>query len=217
MLNDVQLIIYDLDGVLIDSSKGILMAFERTFKEIDVHVDPEEIRKRIGVGLLEILEELVPDYPGDPWRLRDRYIHHFQSLNTSFTKLLPGVQETLRLLQEKGFMQAVATNKTSSEAERILTQLGVRRYLDSVTGFMDVPNAKPAPDMILHTLDTLGVSREKAVFVDDTTTGLTAGIRANVATIGITTGTHDRKTIRTVNPDHILDSIDEILDLIHKK
>lgn len=214
LFNNVELVIFDLDGVLIDSSKGILKAFELTLSEFGAEIEQDEIRKRIGVSLIEILEELLPKVlHKDVWRIRDRYIYHFQSLGPEYIQLLSGVTETLRSLKEKGFKQAVATNKTNIEANRILKNLGVQQYLDFVIGFMDVPNAKPSPDMILRTLDEFQIAKEKTVFIDDTTFGLTAGIRAGVFTIGITTGTQDKETIANVKPDFIVDSLSEIISL----
>lgn len=218
LLENVELVIYDLDGVLIDSSKGIIKAFELSLSEIGIKIEQEEIRKRIGVGLIEILEELLPNaLHEEVWRLRDRYIHHFQSLGPEYIQLLSGVTETLKILKTKGYKQAVATNKTRSEATRILKNLGIQQYLDYVIGFMDVPNAKPSPDMINRTLEEFRIAKEKTVFVDDTTFGLTAGIRSGVYTIGITTGTQDKDTIARVKPNFIIESLPEIIKLLEKK
>jgi phosphoglycolate phosphatase-like HAD superfamily hydrolase len=111
-------------------------------------------------------------------------------------------------------MQSVATNKTSSEAKRILRTLGVEPLFDLVVGFMDVPNAKPAPDMIHYTLERLGVEKEHAVFVDDTAFGLKAGVEAGVNTVGILTGYHTREQLMKVQPDNIVDDMQELKRLL---
>jgi phosphoglycolate phosphatase len=215
MLEGVELVIYDLDGVLIDATEAILNSFRLTFKEIDAPLDPDAVVSRIGYSLIEILRELLPpEHQDKVWSLRDRYIVHFQEQDAGCTRLLPGVAGTLEELKGRGFRQSLATNKTTSEADRILTQLGVRGLLDLVVGFMDVPNPKPAPDMINLTLERLGVERSRAVFVDDTTVGLTAGIEAGVRTIGITTGTHTRDQLYTVSPDTIIDSISQLTQIL---
>jgi phosphoglycolate phosphatase len=163
---------------------------------------------------VDILEELLPEHRGRAWELRDRYIHHFQTQSADRIRLLPGVAETLARLKAAGFRQSLATNKTTSEADRILTQLGVRGHLDLLVGFMDVPNPKPAPDMINLTLERMGVPAHRTVFVDDTTVGLTAGIKAGVRTIGITTGTHTRRQLTTVRPDTIINNIDQLTQIL---
>jgi phosphoglycolate phosphatase len=165
--------------------------------------------------LIYILKEILPDeHRGKEWELRDRYIHHFQKLDIKHTFLLPGVKETLTYFNSNGYRQSVATNKTGFEAERILIELGVKDQLDLIVGFLDVANPKPAPDMILYTLDKLGIRKENTILIDDTTVGLTAGIRAGINTIGITTGVHDRTTLRSVGPLHIIDEITQLTSLL---
>ena len=125
------------------------------------------------------------------------------------------MEEVLRYLKGRGYRQSVATNKTSSEAKRILSTLGVDDVFDLIVGFLDVPNAKPAPDMILFSLEELNENIEYTMFVDDTTFGLKAGIEAGVITVGITTGHHSREQLMEVQPDYIVDSILELRLLLN--
>lgn len=218
MLQGVELIIYDLDGVLIDSTEAIVEAFEHTLREIGVEYEEDRLIPLMGHGLIHILERVLPvEHRGREWELRDRYIHHFQESDTRLTRLLPDVEETLRHLKDGGYRQSVATNKTSSEAKRILRNLGVEPLFDLVVGFLDVPNAKPAPDMILYTLERLGVEKRHAVFVDDTAFGLKAGVEAGVKTVGILTGYHTREQLMEVEPDIIVDSMHELKRLLLKE
>jgi len=138
------------------------------------------------------------------------YIRNFQGLDIKYTLLLDEVEETLDEVKTRGFQQSVATNKTVSEAERILKALGVAKNFDLIVGYGTVPKAKPDPDMILYTLDKLGIEPERSVFVDDTNVGLTAGIRAGVNTVGITTGNNTLEQIQTVNPSTIIHRFSEI-------
>ncbi|TRO62414.1 HAD family hydrolase, partial [Candidatus Bathyarchaeota archaeon] len=145
---------------------------------------------------------------------RTIYIRHFQSLDIAYTRLLPDVAETLAEVKNRGFLQALATNKTVSEAERILFELGVSDYFDLMAGFMTVAKPKPEPDMILYTLEKLGVAPCEAIFVDDTNVGLTAGIRAGVQSIGITTGNNTYEQIQSVNPTTIIQKFSDIPKII---
>ncbi len=218
MLGGVELIIYDLDGVLVDSTDAIVEAFEKTLNEIGVTYEEDRLMPLMGHGLIHILEQVLPvEHRGREWELRERYIHHFQESDTRLTRLLPDVEETLRNLKDRGYRQSVATNKTSSEAKRILAILGVNDVFDLVVGFLDVPNAKPAPDMILHTLERLGVDKRHAVFVDDTAFGLKAGVEAGVKTVGMLTGYHNMEQLMEVQPDYVVDSMNELKLLLLKE
>ncbi len=215
MFKDIELIIYDLDGTLIDCTDNIVASFRMIWDEIGEPFDPEAIKSRIGVGLVEILLELLPErYHEDVMTFRQKYIDHFRSLGTDHIKLLSNVEETMKELNRRGFKQSIATNKTASEAVRILEALGLGKYIELYAGYGTVPNVKPAPDMILYNLEKLGVSNEKAVFVDDSKVGLTAGLKAKVRTVGITTGTSTEDQIRETGPDVIIHDLFELTKLV---
>ncbi len=215
MFNDIELIIYDLDGTLIDGNKGIIESFRMVFEELGEPFHPQEVLSRIGVGLIEIFHEILPTkYHHDTGTLRDMYIRNFQSLGTDYIKTLPHVEKTLKTMKARGFKQSIATNKTSHEAQRILKALDLDKYLDLFAGFGTVDKVKPAPDMILYTLDKLHVSPRKTVFIDDTGIGLTAGLKAGVHTVGIATGNNTLEQIQGVNPSTIIHSLDKILEII---
>lgn len=216
MFRDIQLVIYDLDGVLIDSNKSIVESFRLVHEEIGEPFNPEDVLSRIGVGLLEIFREILPEKHHDNLaELRLSYIRYFKELGTDYIKLLPEVGDTLAEMNTRGFRQSVATNKTDYEAVRILKALKMDPYIDLYAGYGTVPKIKPEPDMILYTLDKFGVKPENAVFVDDTKVGLTAGIRAGVNTIGITTGNNTLEQIQEVNPTTIIHRFSDLPRIIH--
>ena len=215
MFKDIELVIYDLDGTLIDCTENIVTSFRMIWDEIGAPFNAEEIRNRIGVGLVEILLELLPKkHHKDVMEFRQMYIDNFMSLGTDRIKLLPNVEETMRELKKRGYKQTIATNKTSSEAIRILEALGLGDYLDLYVGYGTVPNVKPAPDMILYSLEKMDVSNDKTVFVDDSKVGLTAGLRAKVHTVGITTGTSTEDQIRETGPDLLIHDIFDLTRLL---
>jgi phosphoglycolate phosphatase len=211
VFRDIKLIIYDLDGVLIDSSRAILESFRRTMMEVGEPFKPDLILERIGYSLYQVFRDIMPpEYHDRVEELRQAYIRHFQSLDISYIRLLPEMHETVAELTDRGFMQAVATNKTASEAERILSELGVGDHFDLIAGFMTVAKPKPEPDMIHYILDKLDVNPNEAVLVDDTDVGLTAGIRAGVYTVGITTGFNSVEQILSVNPSTVIEGMSEL-------
>jgi pyrophosphatase PpaX len=218
MFRDIKLVIYDLDGVLIDSNEAILESFKLTMEEVNEEFKPDMILERIGYSLHQIFIDTMPEgYHERLEELRKIYIKHFQSIDIKFIKLLPGVSKTLLEIKSMGFKQSVATNKTVTEADRILLELGVRDNFDLIVGFMTVHKPKPDPDMILYTLDKLGLESHEAVFVDDTIIGLTAGINAGVYTIGITTGNNTLEQIQSVNPTMIIHKLSDLSNILAER
>lgn len=215
MFQDIRLVIYDLDGVLIDSNKAILESFRLTLEEIDEPFYPDSILERIGVSLPQIFIDILPvEYHDQLNELRNRYIKHFQSLDIGYTRLLPEVVDTLTKMKKRGFMQSLATNKTVTEAERLLSELGVSEYFDLMAGFLSVEKPKPEPDMILYILDKLGVEPDEAILLDDTSVGLMAGIRAGVHTVGITTGNNTLEQIIVVEPEAVIHRLSDLVEII---
>ena len=194
MLGGIRLIIYDLDGTLIDSTEAIVETFNRVVEEQVGEACPaESIKAMIGLPLTEMFRSVLPpEKHANIQACWDSYIKIYDEVGPRKTHILPGVEETLKHFKQAGYLQSIATTKRGDVTSRLLTALGLRDYFDLVLGINDVPAPKPAPDIINLTLERLRVKPREAVFVEDTTIGLEAGKRAGVHTVGVTTGTHDR-------------------------
>jgi phosphoglycolate phosphatase-like HAD superfamily hydrolase len=216
VLHGVRLIIYDLDGTLIDSTMAIVETFNRVIEEQGEPACPNgEIEEMIGLPLTEMFRRVLPS----PKHVRvqacwDRFIEIYADVGSRKTRILPGVIETLSFFKGLDYMQSIATTKRSDVASGLLGKLGLLHYFDLILGITDVDSPKPAPDIIELTLSRLGVKPREAVFIEDTTIGLEAGVRAGIHTVGVTTGTHDRKKLSTLHPDYIIDGLTELMQLI---
>ena len=218
MLHNIRLIIYDLDGTLIDSSEAIVETFNRVVVEQGEAACPKTmIKEMIGLPLTEMFRRVLPDSKhGVIQGCWDRFIDIYSDVGPRKTRILPNVPETLTYFKDIGFMQSIATTKRSDVAANLLEKLNLIKYFDLVLGINDVASPKPAPDIIDLTLRRLGVKPYEAIFVEDTTIGLEAGKSGGVYTIGVTTGTHDRVKLSTLHPDYIMDSLLELTCLIEK-
>ena len=214
MFKDIKLVIYDLDGVLIDSSEGIRKTFEKSLKELDADYHGTDIKEMIGLPLEDIYYEVFQEDEELVRRGAEIFRREYATLSLENTVVIDGVTEALESIREAGFMQSVATNKASYLATNLLSHLGIAEYFEIIIGALDVPRPKPAPDMINLTLEKLSVGKLEAVFVDDTVTGLTAGIDAGVGTVGITTGPHSREMLEIVDPDIIIENLFELVSII---
>ena len=216
MLRGVELIIYDLDGVVIDSTKAICTAFNRAIEDVGERSRPEEeIRGMIGVALEEMFRRVLPEEKHD--RIGccfDRYLAIFSEVSPIHTRILDGVEETLRYFEAKGVKQTLATNKSSVEAERILGDLGIRHLFDLVLGLNDVDAPKPSPEMILLTLERMDVEPGKVVLVEDSPTGLAAGKASGVHTVAVTTGTHVEDVLVPWEPEYTLECIRGLMEVV---
>ena len=216
MLKGIRLVIYDLDGTLIDSTEAIMETFQTILRAEGVPLPaPGVIESLIGEPMPEILRRLLPlERRGEVQHFWDAYIPVYARISPLKTRVLPGAAEALSGFRARGLMQSIATQKKCAVATRVLGELGLLGDLDLVCGIDDVANPKPAPDIVELTLRRLGVEPGEAVMVDDTTTGLAAGKNAGVHTVGVTTGTHSREKLLTLEPDYVIDSLGELSAII---
>jgi phosphoglycolate phosphatase len=216
VLHGIRLIIYDLDGTLIDSTEAIVETFNRVIVEQGEPARPKAtIQEMIGLPLTEMFRKVLPTVKhGIIQGCWDRYIEIYSDVGPRKTRILPNVPETLTYFKDIGYMQSIATTKRSDVAILLLEKLELLRYFDLILGINDVAFPKPAPDIIDLTLRHLGVKPCEAVFVEDTTIGLEAGKKCGVYTVGVTTGTHDRTKLSTLHPDYIVDNLLELTRLV---
>jgi len=216
MLTGIRLIIYDLDGVLVDTSDAICLSFNAALENTgEPPRSDEEIRRMIGVPLDEMYRKVLPR---ERWVLIEgcfkRYREAFMNISLKHTRILDGVEATLTHFEDEGLQQCLATNKSTPEAEKILAHLGIDGYLDLIVGYDDVPNPKPSPDMILLALDAMGVKPGEAVLAEDSPTGLAAGKAAGVFTVAVATGFYSQETLAGFTPDYLIDEIKALREIV---
>ena len=132
MLTGIRLIIYDLDGVLVDTSDAICLSFNAALEDAgEAPRSDEEIRGMIGVPLDEMYRRVLPR---ERWGLVEgcfkRYREVFMDVSLDHVRILDGVEATLSHFEEEGLQQCLATNKSAPEAEKILAHLGIDGYFD---------------------------------------------------------------------------------------
>lgn len=186
----MKLIIFDLDGTLIDSlddltdaTNHMLGIFRRKA------LTPLEVRKLVGQGARNLVERAMPGATADEM---DTGLAEFLAYNEAHiadrTRPYPGVEETLARLQAGGSAMAVVSNKNVALCREVLAVLGIDTYFAEVLGADSLPFRKPSPDPVLQLLRDFGVSAGEAVMVGDSINDIAAGRGAGVMTIGCTYG-----------------------------
>jgi HAD superfamily hydrolase (TIGR01509 family) len=215
MLTRIKLIIYDLDGVLINSEKGILETFKVVLDELKLSYNEEKLQNLIGYSLPDILKKILPKNKQHLIEKASQlYRQKYVPIALRETVLIEGVVETLSSIKSLNIKQSIATNKSAPEAKQILKHLGILDYFDLLVGFFDVKNPKPAPDMINLILERLRLKPEDAILVEDTIVGMAAGKGAGVHTVAVTTGVDDRETLPTGKPEFMIGNLKELIKLV---
>jgi pyrophosphatase PpaX len=217
MLRGIRLVIYDLDGTLIDTNKEVIFeTVNRVITELGEKELPDlTIEDMVRLPFNEAFRRVLPETKHNkvPWCF-ERYREIYAEIAPDRTGILPDALETLTYFKKLGIKQTIATLKHSNVASKILGRLDLLPYFDLVLGVNDVDNPKPAPDVAELALTRLGVEPRETVLVDDSTIGLECGMKAGVYTVGVTTGGEDREKLEALGPDYLIDGLRELTLLI---
>ena len=215
----VQVIIFDLDGTLVDSAEDLRAALNRLLAELGLRpIEPTEIKGMIGDGVLKLLDRALVAANGDPQQkdaLLPRFLEIYQANPATLTRCYPGVAETLEALRRKGFRMAVVTNKPVFATNKILQALGLAEFFPVAVGGDSVQQRKPHPAPLLVAARQLEVDVGQALMVGDNIHDVEAAHAAGMRCVAVTYGYHHRPPSE-FNADHLIDRFDELLPLVIK-
>jgi phosphoglycolate phosphatase len=191
------LIVFDWDGTLMDSTRVISKSLQSACGDIGIAVPSDsDALYVIGLGIADTLRHVAPDLDeAGKRRLSERYRHHFLAREHE-APLYDGVLELLSDLHGRGRRLAVASGKARRGLERALDTTGLRPWFEA-TRCADEGFAKPHPDMLLMLLDITGVEPARAVMVGDTTHDLELAANAGIDAVAVSYGAHDEKLLAT--------------------
>jgi len=173
-------VLFDFDGTLADSFDAIIASVNSVRESYGLENLPGEVvRKCIGHGLLQLVNDLVPGYP--PEEAIARYREHHGRTMEAATRLFPEVLPTLMQLTRRGFKLAVCSNKAVGFTRQLVRMLKVDHLFAEVLGPEDV-NQRPKPDpaMLLEACQRVGVSPAEAVYIGDMNVDVLAGNAAGI-------------------------------------
>ena len=208
----LKLIIFDLDGTLIDSSVDITNALNYALEPHSVkRLAVDDTIKLVGEGITRLLEKVVGDR-GDAVldSVTKRFLEHYTAHILDFTIAYPGVRETLDKLS--GYKKAVISNKREKLSRAVLEGLGLSQYFDIIVGSDSTSERKPSPVPVLKVLSELSVNASDAVIVGDSNYDVDAGKAAGVTTVAVTYGYRPREVI--AHADYLIDRMTDLAPLL---
>lgn len=209
MPKQFDLLVFDWDGTLMDSTAHIVASIQYAFGAFGYAVPSSQAASHIiGLGLVDALRHLDPSLPVEAYgQLAAAYRRYYLD-PSSVTPLFEGVAEALKSYREEGFLLAVATGKSRAGLNQALEASGVADCFD-FTRCADETFSKPHPAMLEDILDFLGVQASRAVMIGDTTHDLQMAINARCAGVGVSYGAHPRHELLALDPvtcvDHFTD------------
>jgi phosphoglycolate phosphatase len=214
------LLVFDWDGTLVDSIDRIVSSLQYASEEAaNITVSNEQAKDVIGLGLIEAISKLHPEFniTKDTLlleKIADAYREHYLHSNTVPAPLFSGVEDLLDNLRMDGYTLAVSTGKSRRGLTHSMDEHDMSRYF-STTRCAGENKSKPHPEMLHEILDELNFSASQTLMIGDSEHDLKMANNADVQSIGVTHGVHDTKTLEKHNPLICLSHITDLLDFLN--
>jgi phosphoglycolate phosphatase len=205
-----KLIIFDIDGTLVDAYTAIERSLNFTLKKLGHHkAGTAAVRRAVGHGDKNFIERFMPKK--DVKEGLELYRPHHEKALLRYSKVIPGARRLLRDLKKKGYKLAIASNRPPKFSKILLKHLGLLKYFDIVACAKDKTEIKPKPFLIPRILKRLRVKKDEALYVGDMTVDVHAGHNAGVKVIAVTGGSSSVSELRGARPCAILRELSGLL------
>ena len=181
-----KVILFDLDGTLIDSTEAILESFRVAFEKFGKSAPSKEaILPQIGHPLFEMFVNLgVPREEAQKYV--DAYKESYRKIHTQKTLLLPRAKEAVELAYNHGAKLGIVTTKTGKYSKELMEHFGLMNYFDVLIGSEDVKRHKPHPEPIERALELMGVAKsDNITMIGDTCMDMQAAKSAGIGAIAV--------------------------------
>jgi len=214
-MKNILLIIFDLDGTLIDAYPAIIRSFNYAMRKMGYPgQDASVIRRAVGWGDVNLLKPFIESR--DLRKAVSLYRNHHKAALVKYSRLFPGVNPLLSRLKKKGYKIAVASNRPTRFSWILIRHLKIKKYFDYVLCADRLEHIKPHPQILNRIMDKFSVKPEHTLYVGDMVIDAQAGRRAGVRVVIVTTGSSSRAEIKEEKPYRIIKAISGLSGLLLK-
>lgn len=212
----MRLLIFDLDGTLIDSQQDLVNAVNAARMHMGLaELAPETIHSYVGNGAPVLIRRAMgADAPeADVDRALAFFLQYYRAHMLDYTVLYPGVRESLDAFRDGGVAMAVLTNKPAHIAEAIIDGLGVAGHFFRIYGGNSFEQKKPDPVGVHALLKESGVARDFALMVGDSAVDIRTARNAAIQACGVTYG-FQPESLQAEPPDYLLDRMPDLVPIV---
>lgn len=208
-------ILFDLDGTLVDSARGIHAALDEVLTTLTGNgCSIEDVRRWVGNGPEKLVERglFSHGYSGDAGQAHVLFREAYQRTLLQ-ADIYPGVIDGLRTLKQEGLRLACITNKSAHFTGPFLTELGLETFFDRVLCGDEVEHPKPDPQSLLQVCAEFGIEPAEAMMVGDSANDLEPAQRVRMPGIAVSYGYHGNVALAPFDPLAIVDDFDAVVQL----
>jgi beta-phosphoglucomutase len=204
----LEAVVWDLDGVIVDTVEDHYRAWRDVFKEHGVEYTKADFMRYFGRRHDDIIEAALGELPpGELDAVNDEKQRNFRRLVKANIVPMPGAIALIKSLQEHGIKSAIASSAVPENIELILHGLGIANYFQAIVNGVEVKEGKPSPQIFLLAAKKLEVPPGDCVVIEDAIAGVAGAKRAGMKSVAVT-NSHTREALK--DADLIVDSLGKI-------
>ena len=211
-----QLLIFDLDGTILDTLEDLYLSVNYALKKQDFpERSLEEVRNFVGNGIRKLIERAVPEGTEEQkiQQVHQEFTEYYALHCKDNTRPYAGITEVLKTCREKGIKTAVVSNK-ADYAVQILCKDYFPELFDIAVGEKQGVKRKPAPDSVQAVLNALQIPKEQALYIGDSDVDIQTAENAGMHCISVTWGFRNREFLIQHHAEKLVSSPEELLLLI---
>ena len=202
----IRLIVFDLDGTLVDAYAAIISSFNYTMHTLKYPKrDAMTIKRAVGWGDEALLRPFADKK--DLKKAVAIYRRHHRESLLEGSRLIQGARYVLEFLKKKGYNLAVASNRPRRFSLLLMRHLNIHKYFDFVLCGDELTNPKPNPQILIKIMKNFGVSRRQTLYVGDMHVDVQTANRAKVKMIAVLTGSSNAGEIKKERPYRLIKGI----------
>lgn len=210
-MHNIQTILFDFDGTLVDTNELIYQSFVHTLTHYGYDFSREEILQFNGPPLIETFETLNKERA---FEMIQTYQEHNLAAHETYMKLFPHVEETLRRLKDSHISLGIVSTKMRNAVTLGLEVTGIGHYFDSIITLNDVEQAKPHPEPVLKGMEQLHGEKSSTLMVGDNYHDILSGKQAGVLTAGVAWSLKGKDFLQTYEPTFMLEDMRDLLTIV---
>lgn len=205
-----QLIVFDWDGTLMDSTGHIVNCMQQAIAELSLsQLDDSAISHIIGLGLNEAAYELYPNASATTVEQLANTYREIWLNSPHDTPLFDNAQNLIQTLADQDYFLGVATGKSRRGLNKVLKSTSLEPFFHA-TRCADECHSKPHPQMLEELMGYFGVEPKATLMIGDTEYDLQMAHNAGADSLGITHGAHGIDTLRACQPQEIVDDLHQV-------